>query len=361
MLRTVRIGVDTRAAFLDPHRGFGRFTRALVDALLGVDGHEVVLFVPHRAGIPQPWYSRAAAVVQLTRPRRPAFLFDPPAWAFALRRHRVDVLHIPAWGVPRGLPLPVVATFYDATPFRFASPPERWRRHRARMAIRSLRRATRVHAISHYAKSELLDAVALPGADVSVVHLAADRGFAPAATPGQPRHFLYVGGADPHKNLALLLEAFSRQEAAALPPLVIAGPAAADVHTRASTAAARVRVVSHPSDAELVALYRDAVALLFPSRNEGFGLPALEAMACGCPVVAARSGALPEVCGDAAVLLEPDDVSAWSATLVALASDPGRRAALAAAGLARSHSFSWEATAQGMIGIYRAAARLESA
>ncbi len=84
-------------------------------------------------------------------------------------------------------------------------------------------------------------------------------------------------------------------------------------------------------------------------------------MACGCPVVAARAGALPEVCGDAAVLLDPDDASAWSATLVALASDPGRRAALAAAGLARSRSFSWGATAQGMIGIYRAAARLESA
>ena len=100
MMGTVRIGFDARAAFLDPDRGFGRFTRALAEALLQAVPGDVVVFVPHGFLVPPPWYLRAASVVQLVRPRRGAFLLDGPAWAFTLRRHRVDVLHLPTWGVP---------------------------------------------------------------------------------------------------------------------------------------------------------------------------------------------------------------------------------------------------------------------
>ncbi len=144
----MRIGLDARAAFLDPERGFGRVTRELADALLAVAPGQVVVFVPHGAQVPAAWYPLAGAVVQLSRPRRGAFVSDGPAWAWTLRRHPVDVLHLPAWGVPPGIPVPVVATFHDATPFRFPSPPRAWQRHRLRAAVRSLRRADLVHAVS---------------------------------------------------------------------------------------------------------------------------------------------------------------------------------------------------------------------
>jgi glycosyltransferase involved in cell wall biosynthesis len=357
---SVRIGFDARAAFLDPYRGFGRVTRSIAEALLRSLPGEVVLFVPHRAPVPQPWYPVAAQIVRLRRPRRGAFLLDGPAWRWTLARTPVDVLHLPSWTVPHRLPVPVVATFYDATPFRFASPPQRWRRHRARQAIRSLRNATAVHAISHHARAELLATVNLPEDNIFVVHLGVDAGFLPAPSPMAPEHLLFVGGTDPHKNFELILAVLPAPEAARLPPLVVAGPVTADRRLAAPSLAGRVRIAASPDDATLVALYQRALALLVPSRNEGFGLPALEAMACGCPVLAARAGALPEICGDAAMLLDPDRPATWRQALLALLDDPERRLGMVHAGIARARSFTWERSARELATVYRAATRAES-
>jgi glycosyltransferase involved in cell wall biosynthesis len=356
----VRIGLDTRAAFLDPNRGFGRVTRSLAEELLRLLPGEVVLFVPHGAHVPQPWYPLAARIVVLHRPQRGAFLFDGPAWRWTLARTPVDVLHLPTWTVPTRLPVPVVATFYDATPFRFPSPPEPWRRHRARQAIRSLARASAVHAISQHARSELLATVDLPEERVLVAPLGVGSQFLPAQAPVPPEHLLFVGGSDPHKNLDLVLEVLASKDAGTLPELVVAGAAAGDRRLAEPSLGGRVRRVPKPDDRALVSLYQRAVALLVPSRNEGFGLPALEAMACGCPVLAARAGALPEVCGDAAVLLDPDRPAAWRESLLALIAEPARRDALTRAGLAHAREFTWERTARELLTIYRAAARAES-
>jgi glycosyltransferase involved in cell wall biosynthesis len=206
----------------------------------------------------------------------------------------------------------------------------------------------------------LLATVDLPEEKISVVHLGVAASFLPAPLPTSPEHLLFVGGTDPHKNLELLLAVLANPEAARLPPLVVAGPITADRRLVGSRLAGRVRTVASPDDAALVTLYQRALALLVPSRNEGFGLPALEAMACGCPVVAAHAGALPEICGDAAVLLDPDQPAAWREALLALLDDPERRTGLVHAGLARARSFTWERSARELAAVYRAATRAES-
>lgn len=297
-------------------------------------------------------------MVELRRPRRAAFLLDAPAWRWTLRRHRVDVLHIPAWGVPPGLGLPVVATGYDATPLRFLSPPQWWPRRRMVMALRSLRRATAVHAISAHAGAELAALAGVADSRIHVVHLGAGAPFAPAPRPGVPAHLLFVGGLDPHKNVALLATMLGLPGSDRLPPLVVAGPAPpSSGPLAAAIAGGRVRFAVARSDGELAELYRAAVAVLLPSRNEGFGLPAVEAMACGCPVIAAAAGALPEVCAGAAVLLSPDDAAAWRDAALRLLADGEHRRALISAGLARAGELTWERTARGLVEVYRAAMR----
>jgi glycosyltransferase involved in cell wall biosynthesis len=360
----MRIGFDARAAFLDPKRGFGRFARQTGEALLRLVPGQVVVFVPHGARVPAPWYPLAARIVQLRRPRRAAFLIDPVAWRVALARNPVDVLHLPAWTVPRGLPVPVVATFHDATPFRFASPPEWWRRRRARAMIRSLVNATLVQADSHYAKNELAATVGLTGVPVHVVHLGVGAPFVPVEPTPTPHHLLYVGGTDPHKNLSLLMSMLALPGAESLPPLVVAtsGPGAAAAAQQAQRlgVASRVVPVADVDDDALATLYRNALILLLPSQNEGFGLPALEAMACGCPVLAANRGALPEVTGGAAHLLEPSDPAVWLAEVQKLASEPQQRLRMGAAGVARARGFSWDRTARRLLVLYRTATRLAS-
>jgi glycosyltransferase involved in cell wall biosynthesis len=356
MIGAVLVGFDARAAFLDPHRGFGRVARCLADALLRVVPGEVLLFVPHGSAIPAPWYPLAAGVVELRRPRRAAFLVDGPAWRWTLRRRRVDVLHIPAWGVPPGLSaVPVVATGYDATPLRFPSPPGAWQRRRLAMALRSLRRAAAVHVISAHAGRELAALAGVPAARMHVVHLGAGAPFAPPPRAVTPAHLLFVGGLDPHKNVELLAAMLRLPGSDRLPPLVVAGPAAPAGPLAEAFAAGRARFVAARSDAELAALYHGALAVLLPSRNEGFGLPAVEAMACGCPVLAADAGALPEVCAGAAVLLSPDDPAAWRDAAVSLRDDAGHRRALVDAGLSRAGELTWERAARGLIEVYRAA------
>jgi glycosyltransferase involved in cell wall biosynthesis len=355
------IGIDARAAFLDPYRGFGRVTRSLVEALLDLLPGEILLFVPHGAPVPARWYPLAAGVVQLRRPRRPAFLVDGPAWALTLRRVRVGVLHLPAWGVPPGLPCPRVATFHDATPLRYPSPPHPWSRWRARRGILSLARASIVHAVSRAAAGEAAAHVGIPVERLRVVYWGVGPPFgSPAREPGG-EHLLFVGGGDPHKNLGTVLDALGLPGAASLPPLVVAGPAAASGALREigrrGGLAERVVLAPARTDDELAALYRGALATVVPSPNEGFGLPALEAMACGCPVVAASAGALPEVCGHAALLVEPHRAEAWRDGLLRLRDDAALRRRLAAAGVERAASFTWQRTAEGMVDVYREAMR----
>jgi alpha-1,3-rhamnosyl/mannosyltransferase len=233
---------------------------------------------------------------------------------------------------------------------------------------RALPRAAALIVPSAFARDTVLARLELDPERVHVVPWGVDARFGPEPEPadgpreGVPPYLLAVGTLQPRKNLETALTAFERAVDAGLEHrLVVVGArgwrdTTLPARVEGSRHARRICLAGFVADDELAALYRGADALLFPSRYEGFGLPALEAMASGIPVVAARAGALPEVVGEAGVLMDPDDPDALATALLELLPDADRRARLRAAGLRRAEGFTWAACAERTVAAYRAAA-----
>ncbi len=200
--------------------------------------------------------------------------------------------------------------------------------------------------ISDWVRARAIELLGLEPERVHTIHLGVDHTrFSPDPTVAREPFLLYPARAWPHKNHARLLEAFAlvRDDRPEL-RLVLTGAGHEALAAPRGRRAARTGLRG-----ELIALYRTAAALVFPSLYEGFGLPPLEAMACGCPVAASNRGALPEVCGDAAVLFDPEDVEAIAAGIIASLE---RADELARAGLARAAGFTWEAAARAHDSVY---------
>ena len=278
------------------------------------------------------------------------------------------VYHSPYYLMPYRAGQPTVLTFHDAIPLRFPAYVSPRARLLFRLALRlAVRSADRVIAVSHSAQRDLRAIVpSLQPADVTTVYEAADPCFVPqsAAAIAHVRDryalpaafFLYVGSNKPHKNLPLLVQAHARLPASA-PPLVLAGPWDARYPEAKQIAdPARVRFLGPVDEADLPALYGAALAFVFPSRYEGFGLPALEAMACGTPVICSNAASLPEVAGDAGLLIDPTDESALAEALQRLLEDQTLRQQLGARGLEQAARFSWARAAAETLAVYRQAA-----
>lgn len=209
------------------------------------------------------------------------------------------------------------------------------------------RRAARTLTVSAFSRERLKANRVTGRHDALVIHNGVDHFDRVAADPlvldclGTAAGSYAFAFAHPasHKNLAVLLAAYAADET--LPPLVLAGASAASGAEHDE----RIIRLGRVSDGELKALYQNAMMFLFPSLTEGFGFPALEAMACGCPVVAAEAGAIPEVVGQAAVLLDPSDHRAWASEIAALAADCPARARLANEGIAQARKFLWRDSA----------------
>jgi glycosyltransferase involved in cell wall biosynthesis len=263
----------------------------------------------------------------------------------------LDVLHHPLTvPVPRG-PAARVVTLHDLQHHDLPELLSRSRRAFRSVAYdRAARRARAVVVLSEFARSRALALLALDPSRVHVVPHGVDHTvFRPGDEP-RDAFLLYPARPWKHKNHVLLLQAFTdlRREIPGL-RLLLTGDGLESL-SPLPEGAERLGYVSRN---ELVSLYRRAACLVFPSLYEGFGLPLLEAMACGCPVAAANRGAIPETCGDAAVLFDPEDVHAivnGVRDALARADELGER------GIARAAGFTWEATALRHEAVYRAAA-----
>jgi glycosyltransferase involved in cell wall biosynthesis len=249
---------------------------------------------------------------------------------------------------------PAVATIHDLAPFAFPAPDAARRESQQAPFRRSAQHARLILCDSAFTAGEAARALEVSRERLRVVPLGVDRSFAPGpldALPAALRHrpfVLHVGAHDAHKNVATLAAGMHR----AFPhgELALA-------FTRPAPGVPEAIVCERVGQATLLALYRAATIVAVPSLYEGFGLPLLEAMACGTAVLASRAASLPEVGGDSVRYVdEPSEPEAWAHALRALAADDGARAALAASGRERAAFFTWERCAGETLAVLREAA-----
>ncbi|MBV8067400.1 MAG: glycosyltransferase family 4 protein, partial [Candidatus Eremiobacteraeota bacterium] len=256
--------------------------------------------------------------------------------------------------------LPSVVTIHDAVPFRYPDPDPNRRHHAQEPFLRSARTASRVIAVSNFGRAELETLLAIPRGKIEVILHGVDASFVPGPAvplPGALRerpYLLFVGDpiAEPRKNFALLYEAYRRAWPQFDGPiLAVLGPRAPQLDGVVGLGNLGDDLVAGQNEA-LRACYRGAMALTLASYHETFGMPLLEAMACGTAVIASRAGSLPEVGADAPLYAPPDDADAWAATLRAVAADAALRERLRAAGLKRAKAFSWDESSRRHLAVF---------
>ena len=361
--------LDARTA--TPHfPGIGRYVDNLARALipqLDPDEKLTVFFDPaHPLDLPS-----GEAVYSLPVDVSPFSLRQQWVIPRLLHQYKADVYHSAYYLMPYVTGVPTLLTLYDLIPIHFPEHSTLKARWLFRWATAlALRTARHTLAISEATRRDFLARFSLRPEQITAIPLAADPAFAPqppevvAALRTRYRlpekSILYLGSNKPHKNLVRLIEAWSVVQAEALDyTLVIAGawlPQHPEPRQRAQVLGIDDRVcwLGPLPGADLPALYTAADIFVFPSLYEGFGLPVIEAMACGTPVACADTSSLPEVAGDAAVLFDPMQVGAIGDALRRLLGDADLRGDLQRQGLAQAGKFSWKRTAQETLALYRA-------
>ena len=362
----LRIGIDGRA-FASPAAGIRRYVRGLTGALLALGEPLEIVALGGRDST--------------ALPAGTGFIAEPPhpptnlGWTLvgvprAARRARVDVIHAPAYTAPFWSSAPVVLTIHDVSYERHPQ----WYPYRRDWARRAFYRhsayaASAILTVSRFSATEIAAAYGIPIERTTVTPLGVDEAFAPldSGVPLElpagvtPPYVLHVGDLHERRNLPMLVKAVlaaRRHQGAQPTSLVLAGAdlgVGQELCAIAAGAGARDAVILLGSVTErrLRALYRGAAALVYPSRYEGFGLPLIEAMACGTPVIASNVTSMPEVVGEGGMLLDPSDTDAWTTAIIEIGSDDHVRARLRVAGLRRACDFTWAKTARLTLEAYR--------
>jgi glycosyltransferase involved in cell wall biosynthesis len=345
----------------------------LVEALAEVDGENTYTVYVTRPSAFERFDGRWPNVrARRTLPHAP-LLRIPVTLSAELRRRPVSLLHV-QYTAPPLAPCPVVATIHDLS---FEHLPETFKR-RSRLQLRltvraTARRAAHVIAPSEHTRRDLIETYGLDPARVSAIPLAASSHFRRVEDVSEVErvrrrygitrdYVLAVGSVQPRKNLVRLVRAYSglRRERGRsnLPQLVLVGKLAwlygeTLKAVEEEGVGDSVVMTGYVSEGDLPALYTGALCFAYPSYYEGFGLPPLEAMRCGTPVLTGDRTSLPEVVGDAGLLADPFDTGALARALARLIEDPALRADLGARGLSRAAAFDWRDTARMTLQVYR--------
>jgi glycosyltransferase involved in cell wall biosynthesis len=367
------IAIDARY-LRPPLSGIGRYTRNLLQGLAKADavgGQQggITVFISPDAGLP-PEVRTAPNLNLVPIPGSPYSLSDQLRFPRILRQHKIRLLHTMDTFAPI-LPIKAkrIVTLYDVIPL--ACKNDMWRSKKAQFSFiwrkwlqMQVGMADAIITISRASAQDITRQLGVPEKFITVI----PSGIAPhtpsSFDPGPPAsnpspYILYVGRRDPYKNIVRLIEAFALAAPSIPAPiqLVIAG--APDPRYMQPEAAAqrlaiadRVQFLGHVSDAQLASLYAHASLFVFPSLYEGQGLPPLEAMQAGVPVIASNRAAIPEAVGDAALLIDPANVTQIAAAIQQVLTTPELAASLVSRGRARAAQFTVERQAQATLDLY---------
>lgn len=368
---SIRYCLDIRTATAH-FPGIGRYVSNLARAMAAElqEGEELLLLVDSTR--PCPWQLPPASenVRFVATAVSPFSLSQQWRIPQLLRQHQPAIYHSPYYLMPYRVRAPQIVTLYDLIPQRF---PE-YVSARARLFFQfstrlALRQARHIITISEATRQDLLAAYAFQG-QITVTPLAADSRFQPQSATEIDRihqqyqlpqkYVLYLGSNKPHKNLVRLVEARAQliTDHPTAPSLVIAGawdgryPEAKE-RADALNLGERVRFLGAMADADLPALYTGARFFVFPSLYEGYGLPVIEAMACGTAVICAHTSSLPEVAGDAALLIDPLDTADIARQMKRFLDEPDLISEYQQKALAQAQTFSWRDTAVSTLNLYR--------
>lgn len=337
--------------------GIGVYTDAVVNALRAAASPPELVFLDDGAGVDQRTDQRILRE-QLTLPNLAAAA-------------QADVLHLTGFAAPLRSRVPTVLTVMDLIGVLFAKNfPLASRFYWSRYLPYTLRATSHIVTLSHHTKRDIVRLTRIPPQHISVVPPGPDARFqfppdeqdaesVRARLQLPERYFLFVSTLEPRKGVDTLLNAFALTANQIPEHLVIVGKRgwyfqSLFAQVRRLGLGARVHFADYIADQDLPAIYSLATAFVFPTRYEGFGLTALEAMACGAPVIASNTSSLPEVVGKAGILLAPNDAHGFAQAMLAIATSPAERLRLRALGLARAQLFSWDTAAQQLLQIYAA-------
>ena len=371
----MRIAIDAHSVGTELG-GNESYATNLIEALAEIDTiNQYTLYVTQREAVERFRNRWPNFIVRSTLPHTPLIRI-PLTLSAELRKNPVDVLHV-QFTAPPFAPCPVVVSIHDLS---FEHLPETFKR-RSQMQLRltvrrSARKASQVVALSKHGRSDIINTYGLNPERVSVIPLAAPAHFGRVEDEKELQrvrqtygidgdYILSVGSIQPRKNLSRLIAAYSRlrhaQPEGKLPQLVVAGKCAWLYEETLRTIkdlgiSNSVILTGYVPESDLPALYSGAVCFVYLSYFEGFGLPPLEAMTCGTAVIAGNRTSLPEVVGDAGVLVDPFEINDIVAAMEKVIGDSDFRSRLSAKGLARARLFDWRETARQTLAVYKKAA-----
>ena len=369
----MRVAIDIRRA---GDYGFGTYIRNIVNQLARLDQSTRYLLIGRPQHLEQ-FEPLPENFELLEYPHDPGSFHTHLHLHWLLRDRRVDILHMPWFYAPALVSTRLVLTIHDLSDVlaRESGTTPVVQAGRLFFARRAVRRANHIFAVSHSSKRDVARTFGVPESKISVVYNAVDERFLNEPLPADAdrileRHavtgpyVLYAGAIKPQKNLPRLIEAFAvakgelagQPEFADLKLLVIGEAPARHAELRSAVVRARVRedvrFLGFVPEPVLRVFYARALAFLFPSLYEGFGLPPLEAMAHGAPVLTSNVSSLPEVFRDAALLVNPDNVFDIARGIRQILTDKNLRETLIRGGYARARSLSWQQAAEQVRGVY---------